>query len=100
MTTPSLCGRLLRRAAERRWYLEVLIGSEPVNTPSWLRLGATVFDTARRQWGEVVDLGFPREKRQLSRAWLRPPGGGREWNPQIADLSPTDYDHPRDGGPE
>ncbi|MFD8386180.1 ATP-binding protein [Streptomyces sp. NPDC059679] len=56
--------------------------------PDWLHEGAVVFDVRLRQWGTVMAVSCPRtELRQADRAWLRPQGGGREWNPPFDDLS-------------
>ncbi|GAA2100575.1 hypothetical protein GCM10009801_73200 [Streptomyces albiaxialis] len=62
--------------------------STPVDgAPAWLHKGAVVYDHRLKRWGVVVDVGFPgNEARQAKRAWLRPEGGGREWNPPIEDL--------------
>ncbi|GAA1930531.1 hypothetical protein [Streptantibioticus ferralitis] len=65
----------------------------------WLRLYAVVYDCRLGQWGEVMALRFPGDDpRQRQRAWLRPPTGGREWNPLLEDLSktsPNDITPPR-----
>lgn len=66
------------------------LASDPRRAPSWLYIGVLVYDLRLERWGVVQDLGFPDgEPRQLRRAWLRPEGGGREWNPLYDDLSPT-----------
>lgn len=62
----------------------------------WLRVGTIVYDQRLRLRGRVVDIGYPAgEKRQAERVWLRPMGGGREWNPLVEDLGPdtTGADH-------
>jgi hypothetical protein len=56
----------------------------PTAKPAWLQQDAEVYDTDRRRWGVVMSLGFPD-----GQVWLRPPAGGIEWTPRIADLSPT-----------
>lgn len=57
--------------------------------PAWLVVGASVYDIRLKRWGEVMALAWPScELRQMDRAWLRPPDGGREWNPLVADLAP------------
>ncbi|MFK8851140.1 hypothetical protein [Streptomyces sp. Ac-502] len=64
------------------------------HAPAWLVTGAPAYDTRRGCIGEVMAIGSPRgDERQRDRAWLRPMGGGCEWNPLIADLSP-DLPHP------
>jgi hypothetical protein len=67
------------------------LSSASVEVPAWLHKGATVYDDRIRAWGEVQALGFPEgDQRQAERAWLRPVGGGREWNPLIEDLRESD----------
>ncbi|MCW8383960.1 hypothetical protein [Streptomyces justiciae] len=91
-TTPPLSRHwrdgLIHGRRRRLWYLELHLPPLAVNTPDWLFVGATVFDERRQCWGTVMDLGWPPDLRQLNRAWLRPPPGGREWNPRIDHLSP------------
>jgi hypothetical protein len=60
---------------------------QAIELPDWLYEGARVFDHRLQRWGEVVGVNFPNEVRQKSRTWLRPIGGGFEWNPHVADLS-------------
>lgn len=79
---------IIRGQRRRLWYLELHLPPLAVNAPEWLVLGALVFDERRSCWGTVVDLGWPPERRQLDRAWLRPPRGGIEWNPRFHHLSP------------
>lgn len=71
------------------------------DTTGWLYVGAVVFDLHLSRQGRVVDIGYPADdERQAVRAWLRPVGGGREWNPLIEDLGPdgpeTTGDHHAD----
>ncbi|GAA2687062.1 hypothetical protein GCM10009864_70980 [Streptomyces lunalinharesii] len=66
------------------------LASTPSGVPPWLYPGADVYDTVRDCAAVVTDLGFPGDDpRQTDRAWVRPPGGGREWNPFVDDLRPA-----------
>ncbi|MFD3330142.1 hypothetical protein [Streptomyces sp. NPDC058701] len=62
-------------------------GEQRAWIPSWLRSGITVFDTEINRTGEVMAVAWPGcDLRQAWRAWLRPLGGGREWNPSVDRL--------------
>lgn len=57
----------------------------------WLCKGAIVYDRRLEQLGRVMDVGYPPgEDEQVRRAWVRPLGGGREWNPLVEDLLPRE----------
>lgn len=62
--------------------------------PAWLVVGALVLDTAKNLVGEVqqigpgYDLGQDKPE-ERGKVWLRPPGGGLEWEAQSADLLPA-----------
>ncbi|WP_433860316.1 hypothetical protein [Streptomyces kronopolitis] len=63
--------------------------STPQDAPAWIYPGARVYDEVRDLYGEVTALGFPgHDPRQYHRAWVRPHGGGTEWNPFFDDLRP------------
>jgi len=60
----------------------------------WLRQGTTALDTATGQVGEVQQIGpaynlGPDRPRERGTVWLRPHGGGVEWEAQATDLRPV-----------
>ncbi|AWN32622.1 hypothetical protein [Streptomyces sp. NEAU-S7GS2] len=63
--------------------------STPDGAPPWIFPGARVYDEVRDLRGEITAVGFPgHDPRQSNRAWVRPHGGGIEWNPFFTDLRP------------
>ncbi|SFD34314.1 hypothetical protein [Streptomyces aidingensis] len=66
-----------------------------VATSGRLRVGTTAFDRRLRRHGQVMDVDFPPgDERQQHRVWLRPIGGGREWNPLVEDIRSTEVAQP------
>jgi hypothetical protein len=71
----------------------------------WIKRGAVALDTATDRVGEVQHVGppfatGPRAERDRDTVWLRPVGGGLEWESTISDLAPveTGYRGRRDHG--
>jgi hypothetical protein len=62
--------------------------------PHWLAFGVTAHDTRRGRVGTVTGIGdpYPTTLQDLSDpatpVYLRPPGGGIEWESTIGDLRP------------
>lgn len=57
----------------------------------WLHVGAHVIDTRSERVGVVMSIGLRMGGRQFGtadRVWLRPPGGGVEWEAKARHLAP------------
>lgn len=60
--------------------------------PAWLKEGVRATDTATDRTGVVMSVGLIHGGVQLAppdRVWLRPPGGGREWEAPADRLAPA-----------
>ncbi len=63
--------------------------------PAWIKRGAVALDAGTGQVGEVQHVGplygtGRTTMKDRETVWLRPcPGGGREWEATVADLSPA-----------
>lgn len=63
----------------------------PPAAPAWLEVGAAALDTRCDRVGVVMSIGLRLGSAQLAgedRIWLRPEGGGREWEALVEDLAP------------
>ena len=62
--------------------------------PPWIKRGAVALDTANARVGEVQHVGplfafAPAVNRDRDKVWLRPVGGGVEWESTVGDLAPA-----------
>ncbi|MEY9839395.1 hypothetical protein ABH941_004657 [Streptacidiphilus sp. EB103A] len=87
-TPPSECAKT--QAAQAKPSPQRAVGAP--QQPAWIKHGAVVLDAATRQLGEVQHIGppyatGPSTRKDHDKVWLRPCGGGREWEATVADLS-------------
>ena len=62
--------------------------------PTWIKPGAVALDTASARVGEVQHMGplypqAPTAKKDRDKVWLRPVGGGVEWESTAGALAPA-----------
>jgi hypothetical protein len=62
--------------------------------PTWIQPGAVALDAATARVGQVQHIGplfafAPAPKKERDKVWLRPVGGGVEWESTAGDLAPA-----------
>ena len=63
--------------------------------PAWIKSGALALDTATDRVGQVQHIGAPyasspAANKERDKVWLRPVGGGVEWESTVNALAPAE----------
>lgn len=67
--------------------------------PTWIKRGAVALDTATGRVGEIQHVGAPfasapAARKHQDNVWLRPVGGGVEWESTVNALAPATIGSP------